>query len=536
MLSLYALIVTTSTTYAQSTTQPIGHIDLVNSDMTVQGWALDQDVPSQSLDVHFYIDGAFAGTTTTDVLRQDVNAAYGVTGQHGFTWTIPAHYRDGINHTLIAYAINSPGGVNPQLQGSPYPFTFAAGGGNAGGSDPVGHIDLIDGNLIARGWALDQDVPNAPIEVHFYIGGTFVGSTVTDLLREDVNNAYGVSGTHGFAWQIPPQYRDQYVTYALEAHAINEPENPAANRPLTGSPMEFTFGNSEISNMAGAWPITIRTTPRLAGAIDSLTWGGVEFIDSYDHGRQMQSAANFDGLVECYNPTEAGSSRNHTGPTSTSRLQALNEAGNVLQTQTQMAFWLEPGQPSHICDPDDPFAKNTTKRSAHIHNKEVTIGFENMPHVIQYLVQYTIPVTETHVTATFEATTAYLPLDRFNTYWTYNPNTDQLVPETLRNDQPGVTFPVSEGGLPVIISSADGNFAMGVYSPAMPNDSAAYGNYYYALFEFTNEEVPVSKWSCVFNEQNIPAGATYNYGCYAAVGTLENVRVSIDQLHDYFQQ
>src|SRR5687768_5976005 len=42
---------------------------------------------------------------------------------------------------------------------------------------------------------------------------------------------------------------------------------------------------------AGQSEIVITTTPRVAGAIHSLTWNGKEFIDSFDHGRQLQSAA-----------------------------------------------------------------------------------------------------------------------------------------------------------------------------------------------------------------------------------------------------
>jgi hypothetical protein len=53
-------------------------------------------------------------------------------------------------------------------------------------------------------------------------------------------------------------------------------------------------GDSVIRGKAGSSEIVITTTARVSGAIHSLTWGGKEFIDSYDHGRQMQSAANFD--------------------------------------------------------------------------------------------------------------------------------------------------------------------------------------------------------------------------------------------------
>ncbi len=77
-------------------------------------------------------------------------------------------------------------------------------------------------------------------------------------------------------------------------------------------------GDAELAGHIGGKPLVIRTTSRLAGAIDSVKWDGVEFIDSHDHGRQLQSAINadVDGVfhVECYNPTEAGSVADALGP------------------------------------------------------------------------------------------------------------------------------------------------------------------------------------------------------------------------------
>ena len=70
-------------------------------------------------------------------------------------------------------------------------------------------------------------------------------------------------------------------------------------------------GNATIRAPLGESEIVITTTARLAGAIHSLTWNGQEFIDSFDHGRQLQSASNFgvDGpfAPETFNPTAAGS-------------------------------------------------------------------------------------------------------------------------------------------------------------------------------------------------------------------------------------
>ncbi|SVC63015.1 uncharacterized protein METZ01_LOCUS315869, partial [marine metagenome] len=63
---------------------------------------------------------------------------------------------------------------------------------------------------------------------------------------------------------------------------------------LTAASLEAAVsGDAQIRAKSGSSEIVITTTSRLAGAIHSLTWNGREFIDSADHGRQLQSAANF---------------------------------------------------------------------------------------------------------------------------------------------------------------------------------------------------------------------------------------------------
>ena len=92
-------------------------------------------------------------------------------------------------------------------------------------------------------------------------------------------------------------------------------------------------GDAQIRAKAGPSEIVITTTSRLAGAIHSLTWNGLEFIDSTDHGRQLQSASNFDAgsrfVPETFNPTEAGSRFDGAGPKSSSVLLALTAKGRV---------------------------------------------------------------------------------------------------------------------------------------------------------------------------------------------------------------
>lgn len=284
-------------------------------------------------------------------------------------------------------------------------------------------------------------------------------------------------------------------------------------------------GNAVIRRKAGDSEIVITTTSRLAGAIDSLTWNGKEFIDSFDHGRQLQSAASFDCgksgefWAERFNPTEAGSRSDGVGPTSSSRLLHLQVRDNELSTITQMAFWLAPGQKS-----SGRPALNQKILSNHLVSKKVRIGYQDLDQVLDYRVTFTVPREEHHTFAQFEALTGYMPAE-FETFWKLNPKTGKLQP---LDDGPG------EQNFPVILSTRDGKYAMGVYSPAQPSPGFEHAGY--GRFRFAPQKVV--KWNCVFrvrNPQGIAAG-DHAFQVFVAVGTREDVRRSILKLEKKFAQ
>ena len=291
---------------------------------------------------------------------------------------------------------------------------------------------------------------------------------------------------------------------------------PAA-MPLAAQ--QAVSGDAVIRAPAGKSEIVITTSSRVAGAIHSLTWNGKEMIDSSDHGRQLQSAANFDlgsqFTPETFNPTEAGSSADGRGPTSTSRLLRITASGNQLETTTEMAFWLKPGQRSA-----GNLAKNSHTRSAHRVSKKVTIGLPDLPHVIQYDVTFTVPAGEKHRYAQFEAVTGYMPAE-FKKFWKFNPRSGKLEP---LSDGPG------EQAWPVVLATASGSHAMGVYSPDQP--SKGYEQAGYGRFRFEREKV--TKWNCVFRirrpEKGIAAG-DYAYHCLVIVGDLATVEKTMRALH-----
>ncbi|TSA33142.1 MAG: hypothetical protein D4R65_08355 [Verrucomicrobiaceae bacterium] len=281
-------------------------------------------------------------------------------------------------------------------------------------------------------------------------------------------------------------------------------------------------GNTTIRATAGPSEIMIKTTERLAGAIDSLTWNGKEFIDSADHGRQLQSASNLNCgtpiTAETFNPTEAGSRMDGAGNKSSSELLEIRAAGNELTTSSKMAFWLAPGLKSGA-----NLAKNTTVLSDHGLKKNVKIGYKDMPNVISYDVTFTLPPGEHHTNAVFEALTGYMPPE-FEQFLQFNPKSGTLEP---LSDGPG------EGPNPVVLSVPDGTHAMGIFAPPQPapdTTGPTYGRFRFA-------EAKVVKWNCVFrtdNDSGIGPGE-HTFRMFVVVGDLETVLSSMSALHSEFQ-
>jgi hypothetical protein len=90
-------------------------------------------------------------------------------------------------------------------------------------------------------------------------------------------------------------------------------------------------------------PLVLRSNAGFAGAVSSLRFRGVEHLDAADHGRLLQGAISFDAHGECLNPTQAGSSSDKPGR-STSRLLSASLGPTGYRTITRMAYWLRPRQ------------------------------------------------------------------------------------------------------------------------------------------------------------------------------------------------
>lgn len=285
-----------------------------------------------------------------------------------------------------------------------------------------------------------------------------------------------------------------------------------------------TSGSVHIRHQFAGSEIVVRASARFAGAIDSLTWRGKEYINRYDHGRQLQSASSFNRWGECFNPTEAGSRDDGRGPTSSSRLLSIEVSGNRLVSKTRMAFWLAPGQTSRHCSV--PSAVNKTVLSDHDLTKAVTIGAHGLPNVIEHAVTFHVPAA--YDIGVFEALTAYLP-PTFSRFWAYDPWQDRL---TALSDGQGGAGPGGQA-FPVIIATPDGEHALGVYSPDLPQPGRRGGYGLRSFAHFKGEGNATVKWNCVFRIRPVAPG-DHRFTCYSIVGTLEQVKTSIHQLAGKF--
>lgn len=97
---------------------PIGNFEraaVSGSTVSVSGWAFDEDVPTQPITVHLYVDGHWAARVVANANRPDVGRVFPDAGAaHGWSGSLTV---SGGKHSVCAYAINAGGGShNPLLR------------------------------------------------------------------------------------------------------------------------------------------------------------------------------------------------------------------------------------------------------------------------------------------------------------------------------------------------------------------------------------------------------------------------------------
>lgn len=195
---------------------PVGRYEEISTapgQVRIQGWALDPDTVDPS-DIAVYVDGSYELSATADVPRPDVGSARpGFGDDHGFDVTLPV---PGGSRSVCVFALNTLSGTSHTLLGCrtvTVPATAFV---------PIGNLDeatLSGSTVTVRGWALDQDVPSDPIQVHVKVDGQ-TKATTANLLRYDIAVEYPGAGVyHG--WSVKLTFTPGGPPHEICAYGIN---------------------------------------------------------------------------------------------------------------------------------------------------------------------------------------------------------------------------------------------------------------------------------------------------------------------------
>jgi alpha-tubulin suppressor-like RCC1 family protein len=295
-------------------------------------------------------------------------------------------------------------------------------------------------------------------------------------------------------------------------------------------------GNSTISSTVLGQPLSITTSSQYAGAISSIKWAGKEFVNDWDHGRQVQTAASFFNRFECYNAYEAGSKPDGHGPTSTSKLLSLTASGNTLESNTQMAWYTLAHEPipgfGDLCgDPANwlPCPQYNGPLSDYKIHKTVRIGFNGIPNVIEYNTDLFIP----EVAREGELQTVVAVLNyEFANVFTY----DHVSKNYRRIRAVG-----GEDDSIKVLATADGAYAMGYYSPELlqPYGDGGNGGYRWGLAlpdpGFPDADFPCAGFGGVARFDLFNGPGTRSDRSYLVIGSMEQVKTGLNSLHAQFR-
>lgn len=295
--------------------------------------------------------------------------------------------------------------------------------------------------------------------------------------------------------------------FVAHAEPSVRPSPAQASQPTTNT----VPANKAIlfSYPIGADTLVIKSAPKFAGAISGLTYRGQEYVNDTDHGRLMQGAIAYDGLLECLNPTQGGGSRDlgNLGSRSTSkRLEAAITPNQELRVATRMAYWMRPNMRCTLSGNVRSKAVNKKRLSDDVYTITHRFGSSGLPQVVDVTIDY--EVAGQYASAVVEALTIYTP-PAFDTFHAVDPDTLTLKPEP--------TLTPDEQSAPIILSTTDGAHAIALLS----RQTGAT----YARFRFSD----TNKISLVYRETK-GMGGKNTYQASWIIGTRDEVAAHLRTL------
>ena len=175
---------------------PVGVIDGVGvapGGTVLTGWTVDPNA-HDSLDVHTYVDGLFAGVTHATAGRPDVGAAVPLFGPaHGFTVELRLFPGP---HTICVYGINVGAGTNALINC----VTTTISNAPFGALDGTARVDSL---ATVSGWVIDPTTAS-PGRARVTVDGVTAATQVATLVRPDLPLVFPYFGAeHGYLIAVP---------------------------------------------------------------------------------------------------------------------------------------------------------------------------------------------------------------------------------------------------------------------------------------------------------------------------------------------
>jgi len=231
----------------------------------IGGWAIDEYTPGVPVEIDIIIDDQLVAKTIAGIFRQDLFDSGIGNGACAFYTPMPDRFFDNKKHSI---KIKSSLSNAPLTRSTISEFYLSEdeirnksesihGTNTAGNQDsiieaqnalvrtaPTNHIHGVIEQCNEKGilgWALDENYPNAPLNLSIYIDNELTGNITANLFRQDLADASIGNGHHGFNAPIPNHFFDG------KQHHI-EIKDAFSNIQLSGCLVQTFLLNNPVHN------------------------------------------------------------------------------------------------------------------------------------------------------------------------------------------------------------------------------------------------------------------------------------------------
>ena len=241
--------------------------------------------------------------------------------------------------------------LNPKLYLPGTTYTYESQNNIQQGHNPQGMVDSAGGGFSkvgAAGWAFDADNCGTALEIHVYMDGKLLGTTVANLYRPDVNNVYKCGDYHGYAFETEVD-ASLSGEHTLDIYAINvgggAPSVLLASKKVTISQDKEAPVISDIQVMditANSYVVSCRVTDNTeVNRVQFPTWSAVNGQDDIVQNWPLNAAASGTRNGDIYTYTVNIADHNNDRGIYATHIYAYDKYGNCSSARVDRVEILE---------------------------------------------------------------------------------------------------------------------------------------------------------------------------------------------------